>query len=620
MSDAMKFVEFACPECKKRLKAPIAAVGKRVKCSGCNSTLVVPGTERPDEAPLDNILKLDSPAISLKELAPLREEKNHSFAWQKKENRLVENDSVSPPTPLQTTPPKSPSTAKASNPRSEPLSEEDLLNSITRRPVDQASIPFDVDDVPTADLDSITRPLTQPNPPSSSPNSNTNTNSNTSTSTPPSSKGSAFDDEEFHLAPEEEAPKTNPPVTSPPKTPATKPPVPTPSNKRVVLDVDIDKNAKQNSQIVDAVVTPTESIEGPPAFRFQCKVCGTLMYATLDEVGTATKCPDCYDLMRVPNPPANWNPATAKAAPRLKEEIGVSPVQKTNRPAERFAEKTVNAMFEAAEKEVDEERKQNEMASYEFDLDSWWATYFGFLKDPTLLIIAFFSGAIMAAAIGSTAAIAQAEGAASTVVQILVLICAGGPILAICLTNGLAILESTANQLSRVPEWPIMKPGEWMAETLAVVVAFVLAAAPGGLLSRAISGWISHPAITIAFVVMSVVLLLPPILLSILDNQSLAQPFSWTIFRTIPKRAEAWGGMYMFVAIASFGLFLFLALGIRESILMRAIGGFLIPFYIFFIFHQIGVLTLKISDLTTLSVGKLERVDEPAKVDLQDDL
>lgn len=609
VSDAMKFVEFACPECKKRLKAPIAAVGKRVKCSGCNTILVVPGTERPDEAPLDNILKLDSPAISLKELAPLREEKNHSFAWQKKENRLVENDSVSPPTPIQATPPKSPSTpnpAKASNPRSEPLNEEDLLDSITRRPIDQASIPFDADEDPTSDLDSITRPLTKPNPPTSTPIRNT--------STSPSSKGNAFDDEEFHLAPEEEAPKAPSPVTSPPKTPATKPPVPTPSSKRVVLD------SNQDSQIVDAVVTPPERIEGPPAFRFQCKVCGTLMYATLDEVGTATKCPDCYDLMRVPNPPANWNPATAKAAPRLKDEIGVSPVQKTNRPAERFAEKTVNAMFEAAEKEADEEQKQNQMASYEFDLDSWWATYFGFLKDPTLLIIAFFSGAIMAAAIGSTAAIAQAEGAASTIVQILVLICAGGPILAICLTNGLAILESTANQLSRVPEWPIMKPGEWMAETMAVVVAFILAAAPGGLLSRAISGWISHPAITIAFVVMSVVLLLPPILLSILDNQSLAQPFSWTIIRTIPQRAEAWGGMYMFVAIASFGLFLFLALGIRESILMRAIGGFLIPFYIFFIFHQIGVLTLKISDLTTLSVGKLERVDEPAKVDLQEDI
>lgn len=40
-------INFECPKCSKKIKAPEAAAGKRVPCPGCKATIVVPGVPKP---------------------------------------------------------------------------------------------------------------------------------------------------------------------------------------------------------------------------------------------------------------------------------------------------------------------------------------------------------------------------------------------------------------------------------------------------------------------------------------------------------------------------------------------------------------------------------------------
>jgi S1-C subfamily serine protease len=41
------FVHFSCPHCGKKCKAPVAAAGKRGKCSGCGGAVHIPGSQAP---------------------------------------------------------------------------------------------------------------------------------------------------------------------------------------------------------------------------------------------------------------------------------------------------------------------------------------------------------------------------------------------------------------------------------------------------------------------------------------------------------------------------------------------------------------------------------------------
>jgi hypothetical protein len=60
-------IEFHCPECNKRLRAPDEAAGKRAKCGGCGKVVSIPQAESPPDAGISPPDDWDPPARTAKE-------------------------------------------------------------------------------------------------------------------------------------------------------------------------------------------------------------------------------------------------------------------------------------------------------------------------------------------------------------------------------------------------------------------------------------------------------------------------------------------------------------------------------------------------------------------------
>lgn len=575
MSDAINFVEWFCPDCQKKLKAPRAYVGKRVKCNGCGQTIRVPGGASIHD---DDWLKLDTPAVNTREVAPPKEEKVHTFAWQKKESKVI-------------VPPEehAPESASEEKPR-QPASVE---NAVPRgRREEPAPIPFDHEDFdpdnPFGDKSTGDAAANAAIPVVSKP------------APIPNSRLLDLDAEIAAITAAAGVPQAITPD------PLEIPDLNGTADQNRTADMNggsvASKRGVPSSSSGPAEVR-SKAPDGPPAFRFKCKTCGTQIYATVTAVGTVVKCPDCYDLLKVPKPPADWNPKTAQSAPSEKNDLLLEPVQRTNRASERFADDNLKDMMRKAEVEVIEDEAKDLRDVYDFDTTGWIQQNFGFLKDPMLLLIGIGTGVLLGSVFAATHFFGNIGGdlkGVATLFQLFVLAAGGVPILSTCLANGLAVLEAGANRQSKVDEWPILNPGEWIAEGMAVVVAFILAAVPGGVVGRLLADLGGGYVLTIAMVVCSISIFAPPILLSILDNQSLAQPFSKDIFGSIPKRVESWLGMYLMVCIASAMMFVLLAMAVVGGMIVGFIAGVVFPLYLFFYFNQLGLLLSKIGDLTNL--------------------
>ena len=91
-------------------------------------------------------------------------------------------------------------------------------------------------------------------------------------------------------------------------------------------------------------------------------------------------------------------------------------------------------------------------------------------------------------------------------------------------------------------------------------------------------------------------LLFPVLLLSMLDNGSMFQPVSTLVFRSITGSAEAWGAYYLKTLFGFFCVQVawFLLLGTNP--LAAAVGGFLVPWLLFFTCQQIGALAQGIGE------------------------
>jgi hypothetical protein len=81
-----------------------------------------------------------------------------------------------------------------------------------------------------------------------------------------------------------------------------------------------------------------------------------------------------------------------------------------------------------------------------------------------------------------------------------------------------------------------------------------------------------------------------------LDNGSVFQPISGSIFRSFREAAEAWGGYYLKTLVAFFVVMVGWYLLLGKSELLAALAGFQLPFLVFFTCQQIGALADSISE------------------------
>jgi hypothetical protein len=340
-------------------------------------------------------------------------------------------------------------------------------------------------------------------------------------------------------------------------------------------------------------------------FRFPCKYCSTVMYANIRKVGTSTKCPDCQSELVIPKPHVGWDKkkAIAQKKKELAQRERYRQEQKEESLTPSVMDKSVQDTLARARAAVEEEEAEHKELVYDFDTRGWLARTFGLFTDPTLLVFGCSASLLLGLIfLGSSTmtSLSESTGGRIFALQLVMIFGLGGPIMGITLANSLAILQSAANQLRRVPEWPLSNPGDWWEDSLCAIVSVLLAALPGGLLGWVLRSLGVHSLLSMGVTLMSIWFLAPPILLSILDNQSIFEPFSTNVFKSYRLKADSWMGMYVLTGASAMFLFLMLVLAFSGNLVGSFLAGAVLPFVCFFMFQQIGMLGARISDVTTL--------------------
>jgi len=124
-----------------------------------------------------------------------------------------------------------------------------------------------------------------------------------------------------------------------------------------------------------------------------------------------------------------------------------------------------------------------------------------------------------------------------------------------------AIVTDTANGCDRIARWPGALFLDWIGESLLVGCGFLATAAAGfgvALLLRGTGRPNDGVAAIAAFV------LFPVVLLSMFENESIFEPLSWPVCRTVGVCPDAWGAFY-----ACMGM----VVGAAASILVLVLPG-----------------------------------------------
>ena len=295
-------------------------------------------------------------------------------------------------------------------------------------------------------------------------------------------------------------------------------------------------------------VTGAESSPPPAAapteyqseFRLYCKVCGSLLYAKASQEGRSIKCGDCHSMIVVPPPPK------VKQTPEIDleraETFGFEQPPEDARREDPFRKSAEDLLKDA------EGHEPEKTAEY-FDAPSvveWVRSVFGIFTDlnVTLRLIMF----TLVGAIPAYFALAM-----DSPIAILGLFVGGALFAAPVIACGFAILQAVANGEPSVEDWPSMDPMEWLGSAGIAFAAVGFAGVPVLVLSQMV---FDNTLIIVALTMLSIYIMFPFVLLSMLDMQTITMPFSPEVARSVTSSQESWGGFYFSAGLLFCGLFL----------------------------------------------------------------
>ncbi len=585
-SDGSELFSFPCPKCDKKLKAPVKASGKNVRCPKCNALFAVPRATVPPIAPASNA----------KPPEPVPVEDPFSLktpAIMDRKNREHEAASV-----------------RASK---EKQRHESRIGSLRRRHdrdlETEAPIPFD----------SLDHPIGGPGSSEPSPEEHSEERlhgdkeiSQPAAETP---KRSVFDDDlpELEQLQEITSARVSENNVKHPRKSVAAPPVKTeqPDNLEDLLP-DLEPSATLPPLIDDQ---PDEISE----YRVICKTCGTAQWIPLSVKGKKIKCPDCFSEFRAPPPPTGQS--TKKQKIRLDDsETPLHPATELP-PAQTSAARRerTQQLLDKARKEISEEDIER-LYDTDFDTAGFVHRTFGFLRDTINLAQIGIYGFIFAILFGlAQFGASNTEGFFGRGMLLVAMIMV--PIVAILfaipmLTGGLALIEAVANK-QRVEEFPAFSMFENVGEVILITAAVSASVVPGFLVGQVFAGGEGSFLLQLSAMMITCFALFPLFLLSMLDNNSIFQPISGAVLRSVKDAAEAWGGYYLKTLIAFFVVMLVCIVFLGRSPAMAAIAGFMLPLFVFFVCQQVGALADAIGDHLSFEIGPHEtRHDDSADDEL----
>ncbi len=544
MSDAnSQLLNFVCPKCQKKLRAPSNLAGQKLACPKCSAPIRVPGVV---ESSND-----DDDWLTLNEPIKLQAERTTEI-------RFKGGDA-----PRNKTGEKQKSTTPKS---AEP-------SAVAAKPEASKNPPEELDEFVLAPLetaDSKYQPETAiPVTPLKTPGK------------------SVFDDELPDLAPLEVLPlDARNSLTQTASTSLAKPAIALP-------DVPLPELESP------ALIGPSSSLVDEEV-RFSCKVCGSLLDSRLSRIGTSMSCPDCYSKLVVPGQKKKKKHVEVK----MDEEaasVTFAPIDSLSVRDPRGSTEKTKEILDRAEQTMEDERE--EFLDGSFDTKRWMGLLFGFLRDPLVIaagVGAGFATGLWLFAIAAMGTWIRLEPAQVLIARIALLCVFCLPIAGFICMCGIAILTMSANRANRVQEWPFAKLSESLVECGMVILSVLVASIPGGMIGAIMSTQNAHPMVSLAFILIGIWGLTPILLLSMIDNSSIFEPYSKAVWLSIKIHAEAWGAMYMQTGMAIAMFFLFMLM----TSFQRPVGdfflGLMFPFACFFMFSQYGVLAGRISQVTDM--------------------
>ncbi|MBC8875500.1 MAG: hypothetical protein H8E44_39240 [Planctomycetes bacterium] len=331
------------------------------------------------------------------------------------------------------------------------------------------------------------------------------------------------------------------------------------------------KTSRQAPRKSSSAVAQTQQQE----FGIECWLCGTRMYATLDQVGKKVKCPDCHSMVMV-NVPKKPPEPTQHREREDQDEFGLSePVERPPNeylPREELAPDSVdspasakpapeeassprptgNAMVDMArgvmakaEAEVEaEERARPKLPEQPFKTD-----VLSFLLDAAgaaRWVVLTLMGHAFVASLHGAFALAGGGGMQQFLAVFLSVIVIGLGVAFALLASAcsIAIVQDTTNGYDKIEQWPGVNIGEWMFDGFYVINSLLAAVAPGALPVYLLSS--NETAIYAG--TLTGVALFPILLLSAFEQASPLGFASPAIWKSLGARTSRWLKFYLLSA------------------------------------------------------------------------
>ncbi|MEO1614863.1 MAG: hypothetical protein AAFV88_03380 [Planctomycetota bacterium] len=343
----------------------------------------------------------------------------------------------------------------------------------------------------------------------------------------------------------------------------------------------------------DEAIREAASEASQESFRVTCNVCATVLYAKPSQEGQSIRCSDCYSDVVVPAPPKKG----VDSKPAMQSGGGFELSQSTSeRPKDPYQKSAEELLEKAAEVPKGPEFTP----AYETpDVLGWFKSIFAIFIQPGVILHLF--GLSLLIAIPTAVVVAYPV----LVIGLIPIALIGGTLTVCC---GFAILFGVANQHERIEDWPTVDPTGWFDSMGLVIASSGISVVPAYMLTRIMG---LPPFFSLMLVMLSIFVLFPPILLSMLDGQSITTPFSASVSRSVTRCQEDWGAFYFSSGI-TFAIIYFYFFMIEITPNSVAIGVVLSIFAAFAYFAMIGRLALAISEVVDLSAID-SRVEEEAK-------
>jgi DNA-directed RNA polymerase subunit RPC12/RpoP len=293
----------------------------------------------------------------------------------------------------------------------------------------------------------------------------------------------------------------------------------------------------------------------PKMIAVECSLCGTRVYANLEQVDELIVCPDCGAKTRVPpyqeaGQRTPWREGDG-------EELDLETIEPQPRPRATVAAATELAAARSDAASEPEAAGETTVYSTRPKLPRWPLLTKIFLFPLSkglpvrIALFALWSGLVLWLLLQGIGFMSMQYGAFITMFLLATSVILGIMCISALAACWLAIVTESSEGNDAVEAWPDIVFLDWMFEGLYVIMAALVSCVPGWLLSWL---WPDDPLVRTGVIVGGALVFFPIVLLSMLDVGTPLAPLSPKILASLGRAAGSWLFFWIESAILLAGL------------------------------------------------------------------